>query len=186
MQMFETAFNFVMQSEVGPWFDSTDPDVIAGLCKTVVQKKRTGFVNHKSDKGGATKFGIAQASHPQVDVMTLTLAQAKAIYFKAYWIASRASEMPEPICIMHFDAATNHGISRANKLLQRAIGVTDDGVFGPASMKALLASSSLLTPADLMKPRRDFMKKIVEARPDQEVFLKGWLARCDNVEGILR
>lgn len=184
--MFETAFNFVMQSEVGPWFDSTDPDVIAGLCKTVVQKKKTGFVNHKSDKGGATKFGIAQASHPQVDVMTLTLAQAKAIYFKAYWKVGRCDELPEPMCIAHFDACVNHGISRAGKLLQLAVGAQPDGVVGANTIAHARAMSVTMTPEQFMKPRRDFFLKIVEARPDQEVFLKGWLARCDHVESILR
>ena len=183
---FETAFNFMMSNEVGQWFNPNDPDVIAGLHKTVAQKKKTGYVNHKNDRGGATIFGIAQNSHPHINIETLTLAEAKKLYEKAYWIPSRASEMPSPICIAHFDAAVNHGISRANKLLQQAIGVADDGVFGPASMKTLLAVHHFLTPEMIVQPRRDFFKKIVANRPDQEVFLKGWEARCDKVQEIIR
>lgn len=183
---FDQAFNFVMTSEVGPWFNPNDPDVIAGLHKTVAQKKKVGWVNHKADKGGLTCFGLAQASHPNVNFETLTLAQAKEIYRKAYWIASRASEMPAPICFAHFDAAVNHGIGRANKLLQQSIGAEDDGVFGPASMKTLLAVQYLLTPEQVLAPRREFFKKIVAARPDQIIFADGWNRRCNNVEALLR
>ena len=39
-----------------------------------------GYVsNHKADAGGYTKYGIAQKSHPNVNVRTLTLDGAKEI-----------------------------------------------------------------------------------------------------------
>lgn len=186
MTDFDLAFEFTMEQEVGPWFNPNDPDVIAGLCKTVAQKKKTGYVNHKSDRGGLTKFGLAQASHPQINIETMTLAQAKAIYFKAYWVAGRCNELPAPMSIAHFDACVNHGLSRGAKLLQQAIGAEPDGVIGPKTIALAKKVSAVISASDFLAPRRAFFRKIVENRPDQAVFLKGWMARCDNVEGMLK
>ena len=39
----------------------------------------------KGDRGGLTKYGIAQASHPKVDIANLTLEGATEIYQTEYW-----------------------------------------------------------------------------------------------------
>ena len=183
---FDTAFKFTMQQEIGGWFNDQDPDVVQGLCATVAQKKKVGWVNNPADTGGLTKFGIAQKSHPAIDVSKLTLAQAKKIYYDEYWVPARCSDLPAPLCIAHFDAAVNHGISRANKFLQQAVGAAVDGVIGPKTISLANQVMPLLTPAAVLKSRRDFFASIVKNRPDQNVFLKGWLARCDRVEQVLK
>ena len=44
-----------------------------------------GYVNDPADPGGETKFGISKRAYPQLDIKSLTLDQAKAIYRRDYW-----------------------------------------------------------------------------------------------------
>lgn len=36
-----------------------------------------GYVNHPSDPGGETKYGISKRSYPREDIRNMTLARAK-------------------------------------------------------------------------------------------------------------
>jgi lysozyme family protein len=180
--IFDDAFEFAMQNEIGPWFDDQDPDVINGCHSTPEQKRKIGYVNVKGDRGGLTSYGIAQNSHPSIDVNSLNLALAKEIYMNEFWLPARCKELPGKYSIMHFDAAVNHGVVRANKLLQAVLGMPQDGVIGPGTLNAI--KKYQWNPEAFVKPRRDFYQNIVKARPDQAKFRKGWLARCDRVQQL--
>lgn len=88
------------------------------------------------DGQGLTKYGIGQGAHPEVDVATLTLEQAIAVYRGAYWEALHLDQLPLPVAVMAFDAAVNQGPTTAMKLLQSALGVPMDGVLGPITAQA--------------------------------------------------
>jgi lysozyme family protein len=180
---FKDAFIFAMKSEIGPWFDPSDPDVIAGLHDTPEQKRKIGYVNIKGDRGGLTSYGIAQNSHPHIDVSKINLAQAMEIYRTEFWIPARCEELPPKYDIAHFDAAVNHGVVRARKLLQEGLGVTADGVIGPGTLNAL---KKPIDPVKFMKARRSFYQNIINARPDQQKFAKGWELRGDRVLALLQ
>lgn len=179
---FKDAFLFAMRSEIGPHFDITDPDVIAGRHDTPEQCKKIGYVNVKGDRGGLTSYGIAQNSHPHIDVSKINLAQAMEIYRTEFWIPARCEELPPKYNIAHFDAAVNHGVVRARKLLQQGLGVVADGVIGAGTLNALKRP---INPVKFVQARRDFYKNIVDARPDQAKFARGWNARCDLVQRML-
>jgi len=72
-----------------------------------------GYVDHPSDPGGATKYGISQRSYPKVDIKNLTRQQATEIYKRDYWnrVIQRVDD--PRMRIMVFDSAVNHGLSRA-------------------------------------------------------------------------
>ena len=76
-----------------------------------------GFSNDKDDPGGATRYGIAQKYHPEVDVRSLTWEGAKAIYFRDYWIKAGCDELPFPLDVLHFDAMVNPGPGAAIRFL---------------------------------------------------------------------
>lgn len=90
-----------------------------------------------------TNFGISAASYPNLDIRNLTQAEAAAIYFRDYWTAASCPKLPDRVAIAHFDAAVNCGLGAAAKLLQRAVGVLDDGQIGPETLAAVAARPEL-------------------------------------------
>ena len=96
-----------------------------------------GYVNDPADPGGETKFGISKRSYPDVDIANLTLDEAKAIYLRDFW--NPLGDAHPAIKFQCFDFAVNSGIQTAIRKLQLAVGVADDGRWGPKSAAALAA-----------------------------------------------
>lgn len=67
-----------------------------------------------------TKYGISAQAHPDVDIVNLTIEQAREIYRVQYWQASGANTMPWPLCLAVFDLAVNGGVGRAKQALTEA------------------------------------------------------------------
>ena len=96
-----------------------------------------GYVNHPRDPGGATKFGISKRQYPGEDIPNMTLVRAKDIYQRDYWWKAGCDLVPDCVKFDLFDTAVNAGPGAAIRMLQRAVGVVDDGVIGPKTMQAL-------------------------------------------------
>jgi lysozyme family protein len=94
-----------------------------------------GYSNIPADPGGETKFGISKHSYPHVDIANLTREQAKEIYLSDFW--NPLGPAHPAIKFQVFDFAVNSGISTAIRKLQAAIGVADDGIWGPLSAARL-------------------------------------------------
>lgn len=97
-----------------------------------------GYVCDPRDPGGETKYGISKRSYPSLDIKSLSREMAKAIYLKDFWLPLGDNAHPA-IKFQAFDFAVNAGIQTALRKLQQAIGVADDGNFGPISRSALNA-----------------------------------------------
>ena len=132
-----------------------------------------GYVNNPADPGGETQWGIAKRSYPTVNIKTLTRDGAKAIYLRDFWapVASKVSD--SALCFQVLDAAVNHGIGNAIRMLQRAIGVADDGAFGPASVAALAARDPHDVHLLFMAERFEFWAKLKTF----DTFGRGWVRR---------
>lgn len=100
-----------------------------------------GYVNDPNDPGGETKYGISKRSYPNVDIANLTLDGAQAIYQTDFWNAVSGDALPWPLSLLVFDCAVNQGQPVARVLMQRALGVTDDGVIGNKTVAAAQAST---------------------------------------------
>jgi lysozyme family protein len=172
-----------MLYEVGPGFKLT-PDVIAGLINTQAQKDAVGYVNDPLDHGGETKFGIAKNDNPDLNIANLTWSQAEAVYYDRYWITGLCDNLNARVGVLHFDSCVNHGVSRAKKFLQRAVGVTEDGIIG----KITLAALSAIDPIDLCNKicdiRAKYYQDIVANNPSQSHFLNGWLRRITEMRAF--
>lgn len=178
---FEDAFNETMLFEVGPHWDPTDQDVIEGCCDTRTQRKKVGYVNIPQDRGGETKYGIAKRANPDIDVYKLDLEGAMDVYYNRYWMAGKCDQINYPVSTLHFDGCVNHGIGRANKFLQRVAGVSEDGVIGPISLRAINEGDPQKIITDLSAIREKFYKAIVARDPSQRIFMKGWMYRIATV-----
>lgn len=86
-----------------------------------------------------TKYGIAAMTYPDLDIKSLTIQQAKAIYKQDWWDKLGMEKWPKALQYQIFDAAINHGIGRANQFIQYSARVTEDGKIGPKTMAAVMA-----------------------------------------------
>lgn len=71
-----------------------------------------------------TKFGIAAASYPKVDIQSLTLDQAAKYYERDYWNPLQLGKIKSQwLATMIFDSAVNCGTGTAAILVARTINV---------------------------------------------------------------
>ncbi|MEG1501982.1 MAG: glycosyl hydrolase 108 family protein [Synergistaceae bacterium] len=164
-----------------------------------------GYSNHLSDKGGATNMGITHGTLSKAyslrivnhkDVTKLTREEASNIYQALYWNPSKSNKMPEPLCTLHFDAAVNHGVGGAGKLLQRTINnyakkagialtLKVDGAVGARTLAGLFLCIEYKNNLKLIceiyvNEREKLFHTIVKNNPTQKVFLRGWLNRVEK------
>lgn len=166
-------------------------------CLRIVLKNEGGVSNHKADRGGLTNYGITQKVYSdfcrmtgrmQKPVTDILMDEVEAIY-GGYWKDSKAALCPEPLDLMMFDAGVNHGPNRAVKLLQRTLGVDEDGVFGKQTALALnedcIARGVEEVCFDYLEHRDDFFDAIVNRDPKQAVFLRGWKNRTAHLRELV-
>ena len=103
------------------------------------------YVNHPDDPGGETNWGVtigtARANGYFGAMRSMTRLQAKEIYRKAFWERAKCAQYHSIIGFQVFDAAINHGIGNAIRMLQRAVGAADDGKVGQETLGAINAKS---------------------------------------------
>lgn len=115
-----------------------DPDFSAAVA--LVLEREGVLSDDKADPGGLTKFGISQAAYPNLDIARLTREEAIAIYRRDYWDRCRCGELPWSLALVLFDAAVQHGTGTAVRLLQRALGLVEDGALGPVTLAKVKAN----------------------------------------------
>jgi lysozyme family protein len=136
-----------------------------------------GYVNHPDDPGQETNFGISKRSYPHVDIKNLTRQQAEDIYFRDFWCPV-AKGLHGALMFQVFDAAVNHGIGNAVRMLQRAVGVVDDGHWGPVSRAAYKEMSQEDSVIRFLAERLDFVRRLSRF----DTFGRGWVKRIvDNL-----
>lgn len=132
-----------------------------------------GYVNHPSDPGGETKWGIAKRSYPSVNIKELTREQAKDIYRRDFWDKIDGNKLHEDVAFQVLDAAVNHGPGNSIRWLQRAAGVADDGVLGPISHAAIARVPAVDLVLRFNAERLEFYTKL----STWSTFGKGWVRR---------
>ena len=114
----------------------------------------TTYENDPDDPGGATKYGIDQRSHPNVDIKNLTADEAIDIYWSE-WIKDGCEHLPTPLDWVFFDACVNCGIGRAQSFLK----------------------SSGKDPKKFQEERIHFYNSLADSKPSLSKFRKGWINR---------
>lgn len=134
-----------------------------------------GYSNDPRDAGGETRWGISKRAFPEEDILLLTRERAVDLYRKHYWAPLRPEELPEPVAIVLFDIAVNQGLPTAVRLLQRACGVTQDGVMGGNTLGAANRLKDIV-------PRLCAERAIRYASAAAfDTYARGWLRRAFTV-----
>lgn len=132
-----------------------------------------GYVNDPRDPGGETNWGISKRSYPNVSISTLTRNQASAIYYRDFWIKAHCEELSDGAGYQLMDSAVNSGISQSIRFMQRALGVADDGIYGPVSLGAMRKSTETDFIMLFLAERLEFMSKLKA----WDSFGRGWARR---------
>ena len=132
-----------------------------------------GYVNNPNDPGGETKYGISKRAYPHYNISELTREQAKEIYRVDFWDKLQLENVYPSVTYQLFDFAVNSGINTAIRYFQRALGVADDGYFGPISKAAAQHMSECDMILSLNAERLEFMTKL----SSWDLFGQGWARR---------
>lgn len=139
----------------------------------IVLASEGGFSNHKSDKGGATIYGIASRSNPKEYQMIMdqlrrgdkegAMQTTMQTYKSKYWDTVSGIENMSPSAkLVAFDAAVNHGVGFTNKMVKTTSADADA----------------------MISYRSQKYAAIIQNDPSQAVFEKGWgnrLAKLDTL-----
>lgn len=108
-----------------------------------------GYVNHPSDPGGATMYGLSSKWNPslrsKIINQTLTIEEARLHYYKNYYINNyRINDLPAPLRFIIFDQRVHGSDSLSviqawynNRLRDKRSRLSVDGVYGPKTFRAL-------------------------------------------------
>lgn len=161
-------------------------------------EREGGFVNHPSDRGGATNHGITQGtlaawrgSPVSVDqVRALSKDEARAIYKDRYFTKPGFDVVTDPeLQELLFDYAVNSGPGAAAKSLQTALqgmglytGPIDGGI-GPMTRQGLRACKNIPELYYRVKCERyELFLRFIGRDPAQAVFATGWSNRMDELQ----
>lgn len=168
---------------------------MAGLDEALeyLLEEEGGWSNHAADRGGATMYGVTQATYnsfrkgkgrPQQTVRKITHAEAREVYETLYWKAAGCDQLPWPISYITFDAAVNSGPKRAVGWTQSGLRLKADGVVGP---NTIAAAQRVVQEGDgkallaILDARVEFLARLVQSKPSQAAFLLGWWRRTMRV-----
>ena len=144
-----------------------------------------GYTNNPADPGGATNMGIEQKEWPDGDIKNITQDQAIEFYSERYWKNLYSQIENQAIADKLFDLGVLFGVGTAVSILQLTLKgegdtIAVDGNFGPETLAAINAAD----PVSLLKFYQGNLVthafNVVTAKPQTQVFLKGWCARINS------
>lgn len=156
-----------------------------------------GYSNHPADTGGVTLNGIIQrvydawrkkrglpqrALTPKMNGTPEWIAERDAIYRENYWFPVAADRLEPGVDGAVYDYGVNSGIGRAARVLQRLVGVPEDGRVGSATVEAANKRDPEALAHAICEERQQFYNAIVARKPSQKVFLAGWTSRRASVD----
>lgn len=175
-----------------------------------------GESDDAADRGGFTKFGVStafltdiastQAGRDTLDRMgiilpvtrntirNLTESQAASLFRWQMWEPLKLDLIPLRPAVVLYDAAVNSGPRQSVLFAQRGYNacvaygqpLDVDGVMGPATRKAMQQADTDKILMAMVDQREKFFNDLVRAKPNQEVFLAGWLNRVDDLRRYVR
>lgn len=165
------------------------------LAVAVVLAHEGGYSEHPADPGGATNFGVSlrwlrnlgdndgdgwldgdldrDGDVDPEDIRLLTAGEAANFYRVQWWERYGYERIEDQgLATKLLDMAVNVGHGQAVRLLQRAIGVQDDGILGPRTLAAANARGAAVLPECRFRAVKFYLEL---GKPG---FLDGWLRRA--------
>lgn len=138
---------------------------------------------------------------PKRTVQKMDHVERDSIYRILYWTKGKCEPISlksETMAIIHFDACVNHGVASPNddksagavELLQRALAVADDGIWGPTTwenfVSELMDDGEVALATRYLRVREAQYRHLAEKAPNTlGLNLKGWLGRLAKLRNHL-
>jgi lysozyme family protein len=146
---------------------------------------------YKDDRGGRTRFGIAERWHPD---LTKTGFYDDMDRDHALVIAENVlvEQYADPILLAQIDSqaiatallsmAVVEGNREAVKLLQMSVGANPDGGMGPQTLAKVNSFPDVMTQYGMFQ--RAYFQRLAANDPTQLRFVHGWLNRMNAVQAL--
>lgn len=160
-----------------------------------ILKWEGGYVHNKYDKGGATNKGVTyktwvdycKKNDKEASLVTLrkmTNAEWEEIFREHSWTPWKAdSIMSQRVANICVDWSWMSGV-KVIKKVQKMLGLTADGVVGPKTLASINGHSEDALFGMIKEERKKFYESIVRKDPTQQIFLKGWLNRLEDLSRL--
>lgn len=188
---FSLAHKFTARAEGG---ESDHPADGGGLTKYGVSLKFLGGLSGtQSNRDVLERMGIRLPITRNV-IINLTETQAASLFRWQFWDKLKLDLIPLRPAVVLYDAAVNSGPSQSVKLAQRGYNLcvtygqplVVDGIMGPATRTAMKIADTDKCLTAMLDEREKFFQTIVDNKPSQQVFLKGWINRVDDLRRYVR
>jgi len=143
-----------------------------------------GLADDPNDYGGLTKYGISQASYPEIDIAKLTPEEAGKIYYRDFYIPMAIKEIPDDrIAWTVFGFGVNAGPITSIIMLQETLNrisyndIVVDGINGPITQAAIRKENQNELLYELVASRKDYRNAVIENDSSQNKFKESWLSR---------
>jgi len=141
-----------------------------------------GYVNDKDDDGRETKYGISKKQYKSLNIRELTLNEVKNIYKRDYWNKIKGNNIrSQDVANNLFDCAVHCGVPIASRLLQKVLGVKQDGIIGPITLGSLNKSEPDVVVSKFKNERVKYYIDICKRKKSQRKFFFGWVTRAMEV-----
>ena len=138
--------------------------------------------NIKGDSGGWTIWGIAYNKNKHLfnsleEFKKLSYEEAYHIAYNKYYLPIQTDKLPYNCQLLYFDMAYNMGNSRAIKIVQKCLGLKQDGVIGKITKSKL----HLVDVECLYVQRNEWYKLLKNKTSWANKFYKGWMNRSKDI-----
>lgn len=152
------------------------------------------FSDDPTDLGKRTVMGISETNWPKWEGWAIinTLSSSKEIatnsklqnlvqtfYLQNFWNPTKGDYITsQTVANSIFDFAVNTGVKTSVILAQKTIGAVADGIIGNNTITAINSTDERLFIAEFKLAKIDRYCDIVDAKPNQIKYLKGWVRRA--------
>lgn len=159
-------------------------------CLAEVLRHEGGFVDHPRDPGGMTNLGVTRKTWEawtgkpasEADMRGLTVAKVTPLYRANYWDKVACDDLHPALAMCVFDFAVNAGPSRSARYLQSMMGITRDGIVGPATVEAARGFVATVGAGEAVRRFQQSRRNYYKQLGTFDTFGRGWLRRVDAVE----
>lgn len=160
------------------------------VARTVIEFEG-GDANPPADAGGLTRYGLTWSLYhelhrasTQADFGALTREQVIDVCTEHFALGPGLWRIADHwVMWLVIDFAIHSGTATAVRALQRALGVRDDGIFGPQTEYAVNHCNPERLFRSLAAERIEFLGRLITLNPSQACFAAGW---CRRVSRLLK